>query len=103
MSKVKVAKGKITFRDPKTGESKEINIPKGQVIQFWKEEKPDTSHRGRLNRDKDGLVHPQIAKDLVRIRDGVSYTNEEGYLIGKYEMFMLTLSPTELHDNWTMN
>jgi len=94
MGEIKITRGKITIRDRKTGNIvNEIEIPAGQIIKYWPEKEPDNSHRERLNREKDGLLHPQIAQDIIRIRDSVSYIGKEGNLLGKYNMFMFTLSP----------
>jgi len=45
MDEIKVLKEKLTIRDSSLCNIiKEIEIPSGQIIQYWSEKRPNTSH-----------------------------------------------------------
>jgi len=59
-------------------------IPEDETYPWWREQ---------LNRKKDGLICPQILKDMLKIGMNLSRENERGERVGKYNLFLTNLSP----------
>ena len=57
-----------------------------------KETKP--WYRKRLDRARDGIVCEEIMQDLQRIANNLTKKNEDGEEVGKYDLFIKTLSPS---------
>ena len=84
-------KGKFSLRDAKTGEI----IGEGNMNEIFAkpEDNPDNSHRERLDRKKQGLVHKQIYDDMQKIMKQVSYIDETNFPKGKYQTWTKTIEP----------
>jgi len=57
------------------------------------EEKTDPWHRKVLDRDRDGIVCPEIWKDMMQISFNVSKVNAKGQRVGKYRDSYITNLP----------
>ena len=61
------------------------------TIKIIKEEKPNTWYRERFDRDKQGIICNEIARDMQWLTKNLTTTNEEGKLVGKYNIVMFNL------------
>ena len=59
-------------------------IPEDKTYPWWREQ---------LDRNKEGILCPQIMQDMQRIASNLTVDNEEGQRIGKYNFFITNLSP----------
>ncbi len=87
-----IKRAKLTIRDKKTGEIKEIEIDPSKV---WSkvEDKPNNWHRKEFNRFTGNIAHPQIIQDINRIGKNIIALHPNGI---NFISFILTPRPMPL-------
>ncbi|MDP4012022.1 MAG: RusA family crossover junction endodeoxyribonuclease [Candidatus Nanoarchaeia archaeon] len=69
-----------------------IEIREGSIT-FTREDKTYAWWRERLDRDKDGILCPEIGQHMLNIAQSFTRKNDKGQIVSKYNMFMTNLSP----------
>lgn len=64
-----------------------------KIVSVTPEERTDYWYRQRLDREKDGLVPPEIMDDMLKIGKNLTYLDEEGNRRGRFNNWIGTLSP----------
>ena len=89
----KVKNIRLTKINRKTGEETEIINADDGVIKMKREKECDFSYRYRFDKNRDSIMHKQIAKDAERFINKLSYTDEGGCLKAKYLVEIMLVSP----------
>ena len=69
------------------------NSGKHQKVTISPEKEKNNWHRERLDRKKDGLLAPEIIKDMEKIAINLCKQNEKGQYVGKYSNFYMINLP----------
>jgi len=87
-----IKRAKLTMRDKKTGEIKEIEIAPTKV---WSrvEDEPDNWHRKEFDRFTGNIAHPQIIRDIEKIGRKIMALQPNGI---NFNAFILTTRPMPL-------
>jgi len=90
MENIKIKKAKLIIHK-EDGITEEIDLPGAEIVKIEREKKSNGWYRQRLDRNKDGLLHPQIMQDLARFVKGLAQDNEDGKYIAKYDWWGYTI------------
>lgn len=93
VKELKVKNVRLTQKNRETGEETEILNANNAVVKMMVEKKPDYWYRKMFDRNRDALLHEQVAQDTKKILDKLSYTDEDGNLKAKYLTEIMTVSP----------
>lgn len=93
VKELKVKNVRLTQKNRETGEETEIFNANNATVKMMVEKKPDYWYRKIFDRNRDALLHKQVAQDTKKILDKLSYTDEKGNLKAKYLTEVMTVSP----------